>query len=82
MLQMLDYNVEQETAMVSLVVGGGKEPVERTVSREALIILMDKIKSGGNIKGIREEDLMILKAIHKSGGVKWFDDQINAMHKF
>lgn len=80
MLRMLDYNSDYETAIISLVRGSNKEPIERQISRESLIILMEKMKNN-NLKIVNKEDSEILKEIYRLGGVKWFDEQVNLMEK-
>jgi hypothetical protein len=80
MLRMIDYNGEYETAILSLVRGSNKEPVERSISRESLIILMDKMKNN-SLKVVNKDDLEIFKELYRLGGVKWFDEQINLMEK-
>jgi hypothetical protein len=77
---MLDYNSDYETAIISLVRGSNKEPIERQISRESLIILMEKMKNN-NLKIVNKEDSEILKEIYRLGGVKWFDEQVNLMEK-
>ena len=80
MLRMLDYNGEYETAIVSLVRGNNKEPVERQISRESVIIRMDKMKNNG-LKVVDKDDSEIFKELYRLGGVKWFDEQVNLMEK-
>jgi hypothetical protein len=80
MLQMLDYNIEYETAIISFIRGSNQDPIERQISREALVVIMDKMKSNG-LKVAKEDDMIIFKELYKLGGVQWFDKQINLMEK-
>lgn len=81
-LKLNDYNVESETAEVSLFLSGEKGTITRTVSRDALIILMDKLEKGDLPAAVPEQDRSVMEAIKHAGGLIWLDTEVNKLEKF
>lgn len=81
-VKLVDFNVESETLELSVFVGGDVGTILRTVSRDALGIIMDKISKNELPSDMPTEDRDLLNAIYRQGGLTWADHEINKLEKF
>lgn len=81
-VKVTDYNVESEGLELSFFVGGELGTIVRTVSRDALSILLDKLAKKELPVDMPSTDVDLVKQVEKQGGISWIDLEINKMEKF